>query len=99
MHFNPEIVSEARHNMKKKAAHYLLSCIMDTDEVAVLFRSLPSGSISQNATLYERMKARLTAVLTVFRDSSKALLTIIRKSHRPRSVPRHFNGPRVLNVY
>ena len=98
-HFEKDFVERSRHEMKKDVAHYPLSCIMNTDEVAVLYRALPSRCISQNGTAYERIKDRLTAVLTVFADGSKAPLTIIGKSKRPRSFPRHFNGPRDLNVY
>lgn len=46
MHFDHILVPKARHDMKKEAAHYPLSCIMNTDEVAVQYTSLPSRSIS-----------------------------------------------------
>ena len=35
MHFDHELVSEAHHEMKKDAAHYLLSCNMNTYGVLI----------------------------------------------------------------
>ena len=85
--------------MRKYVSHFPLSCIMNTDEVAVLYRALPSPSISEDVTAYELIKDRLTAVFTVFADGSKAPWTIIGTSRRLRSFPRHFGGLRDLNLY
>ena len=35
-HFDKDLVDNARHEMRKDVAHFPLSCIMNTDEVAVL---------------------------------------------------------------
>lgn len=78
--FDEAFVDKAWHNMKKELAHHPLSCIMNADEVVVLYRSLPSKSLSQQASAYKRIKDGLTAVLTVFADGTKAPLTIIGKS-------------------
>ncbi|PXF41858.1 hypothetical protein BWQ96_08418 [Gracilariopsis chorda] len=98
-HFEECLVEKARHNMKREVAHYPLSSIMNTDEVAILFRSLRSRPISQDGTAYERVEERLTAVLTIFGDGTKAFLTIIGNSKRPQSFPRHFNGQQDLKIY
>ena len=74
---------------------------MNTDEVGVLYRSFPSRALRPgNAThSHKRVKDRLTAVLTIFADGTKAPLTIIGKSRRPKSFPRRFNVLRELNVF
>ena len=82
-----ESVQAARVSMQKRLALFSISDLCNTDEVAVLFICLPSRAIHDagNVASFTRVKDRLTAVLTIFADGSKAPHTIIGKSKMPRS--------------
>ena len=75
--------------------------IANTDEVGVLYRSFPSRAINplDKSTSASLIKDRLTAVLTVYADGTKAPLVIIGKAKRPRSFPRLFDSVRDLGVF
>ncbi|PXF49455.1 Tigger transposable element-derived protein 4 [Gracilariopsis chorda] len=98
-HFEESFVGEARHNMDREVAHYPFSCIMNTEEVELLYRSLPSRAIFQDRTAYEPLKGRLTDMLNIFSVGTKASLTIIGRCKRCRSFPPHFSGQRDLKIY
>lgn len=78
-----------------------IGSITNTDEVALLYRSFPSLAIRDRTdpSTYKRVKDRLTAVLTVFADGRKAPLTIIGKTKRTRSFPRHLDPAKVLGIF
>ena len=87
--------------MQKGLALFSITDLCNTDEVAVLFRCLPSHAVHDagNVASFTRVKDRLTAVLTIFADGSKAPLTIIGKSKKLRSFPRHFDLMRDLGIF
>ena len=78
-HFTEEYLEEARVALRKHFCLSSVAYICNTDEVGVLYRSFASGSIRSvdTASTYERIKDRLTAVLTVYADGKEAPLTII----------------------
>lgn len=100
-HFTEECVEEARIALRKQLCLSSVADISNTDEVGVLYRSFPSRAIRSMdaASTYERIKDRLTAVLTVYADGRKAPLTIIGSAKRPRSFPRHFDPMRDQGIF
>ena len=97
----PEEIENARLEVRRQVCTTSIYDLMNTDEIGVLYRSFPSRALRPgNAThSYKRVKDRLTAVLTIFADGTKAPLTIIGKSRRAKSFPRRFNVLRELNVF
>ena len=94
-------IESARVEARKQICSTSIHDLANTDEVACLYRSFPSRTIRSVsfAHSYKRVKDRLTAVLTIFADRTKAPLIIIGKTRRPRSFPRRFNPLRDLNVF
>ena len=70
--------------------------LTNSDEVVFLYLYFPSRAVNESAGIYSfvRLKDRMTVVLTAFANGSKAPLTVIGKSKRPRTFPRHFNRAR-----
>lgn len=96
----PEVASQAA-KLKRLLAFWDIRDIANTDEVGVLYRSLPSRSINPRdmPTGHKRVKDRLTAVLTVYADGTKGPLVVIGPSARPVSFPRRFDPQRDLGIY
>lgn len=90
-----------RLTLQRALCKFHISCISNTDEVALLYRALPRRSIRDcyNHSSYHLIKDRLTAVLTVYADGRKAPLTVIGKSARPCSFPRHFDAARDMGIF
>lgn len=99
--FLSEEIDTARSQIKQKLCKIAIEDISNTDEVAVLYRSFPIRAVRESSPQpsYRNNIDRLTTVLTVYADGSKAPLTIIGKSARPCSFPTHFNSVRDLNVF
>lgn len=93
------------HNVRKVLTSVLCQTspaeIAITDEVAVLYRSLPtkSGVTNNRPASNLRVKDRLTAVLTVYANGDKGPLVVIGKSSRPESFPKNFIPERDLGVF
>ena len=98
-HFSEETVRAHRFMMQKRLACISINDLCNTDEVAMLYRSFPKRAIhfADGPATYER-KACLTAVLTVFADGTKALLTVIGRYKKPKRFPRHFDATRDLGI-
>lgn len=66
-----------------------------------MYRILPRRAVrdSNKTASYVLAKNRLTAVLTVYADGRKALMTIIESAKRPESFPRHFDTARILRCF
>ena len=91
----------ARKNLQRQICKIPIENVSNSDEVAVLYRCLPIRALqdSEVGTSFIRVKDRLTVVLTIYADRSKAPLTIIGTSRNPRSFPRHFNGPKDMGLF
>lgn len=98
---SPETLEVHRIMLKKKLALFPIYELANTDEVAVLYRCLPSRAVHENTgtSSFVRVKDRITVVLTVFANGDKAPLKVIGKSKRPRSFPRHLNPARNLGLF
>lgn len=75
-HHDAQTVFNARKALKKSLRTNPIFCVSNTDEVAVLYRTFPSCSIRNvnDPATNNRIKDRLTAVLTVYDDGKKAPL-------------------------
>ncbi|PXF47321.1 Tigger transposable element-derived protein 4 [Gracilariopsis chorda] len=98
---SPQTLADHWITMKNKLALWPIEHLCNTDEVALLYRCLPSRTVHENngTSSFVRVKDRMTAVLTVYADGKKAPLTVIGKSMRPRSFPRHVNPARDLGLF
>lgn len=100
-HHDAQTFFNARKALRKSLCTHSISCIRNTDEVAVLYRSFPSRSIRNvnDPATYTRIKDRLTAVLTFYADGRKAPLTIIGKVKGPKSFPRNFEAEKDFCIF
>lgn len=81
------LLSATRNDLRNSLEFLDLYDISNTDEVVVLFRALPSRSVNprDRPTGQKLIKDRLTAVLTLFADVTRALLVVIGPSRIPAS--------------
>lgn len=91
----------ARRSLQKTLCTTYIAFICNTDEVAILYGSFPSRAIRtrENLSPYTRVKVHLTALLTVYAIETKAPLTIIDSSRKPRNLRRHFDGAKDVSIF
>lgn len=94
-------VAAARVALRRKICKVPVEKIANSDEVAVLYRCLPGRAIDKShvGNSFIRIRDRLTVVLTVKAEGTKALPTIIGKSNRPRSFQRHLDDPKDMDLF
>lgn len=93
-----ETRNDHRQDLKKHVAKFPVEELCSSDEVAVIYRCIPSRAMNEGrgTSSFIRVKNRLTVVLTIFSNGEKAPLSVLEKSMRPRSFPRPLNLPRDL---
>lgn len=98
---NQSVLFTERMKLKQRLWKLDTSCLSNTDEVSLLYRTLlrRANRDSRQLSSYDLTKDRLTTVLSVHADGRKGTLTIIRTAAHPLGSPKDFDPAKDLNIF